>query len=162
MENVEQFAKWFEWILKKVLDWKMHGKKKIDEQVRLQDLKVPPEALLLQSNLKRSEESENTEENPDILKGTSNEPDDVNDILLTMSKIEQLEKRQKEIEEENKRKRQLLLKAIADRRQKTSEETLKLHNVQIELQRLDLLVAKDVKILRQAIDQASLEFSESR
>ena len=135
-------------------------KKKIEsEQVRLQ---VPPEALLLQSNLKKSEECENTEENPDILKGTSNEPDDVNDILLTMSKIEQLEKRQKEIEEENKRKRQLLLKAIADRRQKTSEETLKLHNVQIELQRLDLLVAKDVKILRQAIDQASLEFSESR
>ena len=108
-------------------------------------LEVPPEALLSKQKEEENIETDEIKENPDILEGTSNEESSIT------SKIDQLEKHQKQTEEENKRKRQLLVQAIADRRQRTSEEAKKLQNVQSELQRLDVIVAQDVKILRKTI-----------
>jgi len=97
----------------------------------------------------------NESQDPDILDGISEENGN-------LSKIEALELRQKQMEGDNKRKRQLLLQEIADRRQRTAEEAQKLAHVQTELQKIDLLVATDVKILRQTIEVASVEYMQAK
>ena len=48
------------------------------------------------------------------------------------------------------------------RRQRTAEEATKLAQVQTELQKIDLLVAQDVKILRQTIEVASVEYMQAK
>ena len=48
------------------------------------------------------------------------------------------------------------------RRQRTAEEAQKLAHVQTELQKIDLLVAQDVKILRQTIEVASVEYMQAK
>jgi len=125
---------------------------------------VPPGALLSSptissSTVEPAEPNESTKPNesqdPDILEGISEEN-------ASLSKIELLEQRQKQMEEDNKRKRVLLLKEIADRRQRTAEEASKLAHVQTELQKIDLLVAQDVKILRQTIEVASVEYMQAK
>jgi len=123
---------------------------------------VPPEALLssptISSTTTTTIESAKPNESsydPDILNGISEENGN-------LSKIESMELRQKQIEEGNKRKRLLLLQEIADRRQRTSEESTKLAHAQNELQKLDLLVAQDVKILRQTIEAASVEYMQAK
>jgi len=131
---------------------------------------VPPEALLSSPTISSSTEESakpnesskpnesaksNESQDPDILEGISE--DNVN-----LSKIELLEVRQKQMEEANKRKRVLLLQEIADRRQRTAEEANKLAHVQTELQKIDLLVAQDVRILRQTIEVASVEYLQAK
>ncbi|XP_045694338.1 RAB6-interacting golgin isoform X2 [Phyllostomus hastatus] len=66
------------------------------------------------------------------------------------------------MEEKNKRKKALLAKAIAERSKRTQAETLKLKRVQKELQALDDMVSADIGILRNRIDQASLDYSNAR
>ncbi|XP_058556050.1 RAB6-interacting golgin isoform X2 [Neofelis nebulosa] len=66
------------------------------------------------------------------------------------------------MEEKNKRKKALLAKAIAERSKRTQAETLKLKRIQKELQALDDMVSADIGILRNRIDQASLEYSYAR
>lgn len=123
---------------------------------------VPPEALLssptISSTTTTTTEPAKSNEpsyDPDLLNGISEEN-------ANLSKIELMELRQKQIEEGNKRKRLLLLQEIADRRQRTSEEATKLAHVQTELQKIDLLVAQDVKILRQTIEAASVEYMQAK
>ena len=68
---------------------------------------VPPEALLSSSQTLSSTNAANHQPilDPDILSGTSTDS----------PKVEVLQKRQKEIEEENNKKRQLLLDTINER-----------------------------------------------
>ncbi|XP_041628430.1 RAB6-interacting golgin isoform X2 [Vulpes lagopus] len=66
------------------------------------------------------------------------------------------------MEEKNKRKKALLAKAIAERSKRTQAEALKLKRIQKELQALDDMVSADIGILRNRIDQASLEYSYAR
>ncbi|XP_031544610.1 RAB6-interacting golgin isoform X2 [Vicugna pacos] len=63
------------------------------------------------------------------------------------------------MEEKNKRKKALLAKAIAERSKRTQAETMKLKRIQKELQALDDMVSADIGILRNRIDQASLDYS---
>ena len=105
--------------------------------------------------------------NPDILSGISedstlNNVDEDQQEAVTMTTAMDIQKRQKELEEENKTKRQLLTKAIADRRLKTTEENKMLTQCQNELQKMDLLVANDIGLLRKTIEEASIEFSEAQ
>ena len=100
--------------------------------------------------------------NPDILIGTLNNVDEDQQVAITMTTAQDIQKRQKELEEENKAKRQLLAKAIADRKLKTTEENKKLTQCQNELQKIDLLVASDIGLLRKTIEEASIEFSEAQ
>ncbi len=53
--------------------------------------------------------------NPDIIKGLEETDSPSKNPEETLSKVEQMQLRQKQIEEENKRKKALLAKAIADR-----------------------------------------------
>lgn len=66
------------------------------------------------------------------------------------------------MEEKNKRKKALLAQAIAERSKRTQAETIKLKRIQKELQALDDMVSADIGILRNRIDQASLEYSYAR
>lgn len=78
------------------------------------------------------------------------------------SRWEVLQQEQRLMEEKNKRKKALLAQAIAERSKKTQAETIKLKRIQKELQALDDMVSADIGILRNRIDQASLEYSYAR
>ncbi|XP_068219431.1 RAB6-interacting golgin isoform X2 [Palaemon carinicauda] len=76
--------------------------------------------------------------------------------------LEKFQKRQKMMEEQNRRRREILSKAIADRSRRTQSEAQKLKQIQSELAKLDTLLSTDVSILRDQIEVASLEFNEAQ
>ncbi|XP_039287070.1 RAB6-interacting golgin [Nilaparvata lugens] len=76
--------------------------------------------------------------------------------------LEEFETRQRMMEEQNKQRKEILKKAIADRARRTHEETKRLNEIEGELKKLDLLLSNDVAILRNQIESASLEFSEAQ
>lgn len=82
--------------------------------------------------------------------------------LQEKSRWEVLQQEQRVMEEKNKRKKALLAQAIAERSKRTQAETMKLKRIQKELQALDDMVSADIGILRNRIDQASLEYSYAR
>ncbi|XP_065505147.1 RAB6-interacting golgin isoform X2 [Caloenas nicobarica] len=82
--------------------------------------------------------------------------------LQEKSRWEILQQEQRLIEEKNKRKKALLARAIAERSKRTQAETAKLKRIQKELQALDDMVSADIGILRNRIDQASLDYSYAR
>ncbi|XP_048458144.1 RAB6-interacting golgin [Rhincodon typus] len=82
--------------------------------------------------------------------------------LRERSKLEQLQLEQRLMEEKNKRKKALLSKAIAERSKRTMEETVKLKQIQKELQTLDDLLSNDVNILRDRIEKTSLEYYQAK
>ncbi|XP_077013056.1 RAB6-interacting golgin isoform X3 [Tamandua tetradactyla] len=82
--------------------------------------------------------------------------------LQEKSRWEVLQQEQRLMEEKNKRKKALLAKAIAERSKRTQAETVKLKRIQKELQALDDMVSADIGILRNRIDQASLDYSYAR
>ena len=131
---------------------------------------LPPEARLSDPNTtihavsndtpkddSKDETNTNDPANPDILKGLSSD-----DIEINALSIEEVRIRQKQLEDENKAKRQLLTKAIADRRLRTSEETKRLHQIQSELQKMDLVVANDIRLLRKNIEEATIDFNDAQ
>ncbi|XP_059093024.1 RAB6-interacting golgin-like isoform X2 [Tigriopus californicus] len=78
------------------------------------------------------------------------------------SKIEIMQARQKQMEEENMKKKHILSQAIAERKQRTCEETEKLQRAQAELGQIDKCLSADVRLIRDEIETASLEFMESQ
>ncbi|XP_019503278.1 PREDICTED: RAB6-interacting golgin isoform X4 [Hipposideros armiger] len=82
--------------------------------------------------------------------------------LQEKSRWEVLQQEQRLMEEKNKRKKALLAKAIAERSKRTQAETMKLKRIQKELQALDDMVSADIGILRNRIDQASLDYSHAQ
>ncbi|KAM3839859.1 RAB6-interacting golgin isoform 1-T1 [Vipera latastei] len=82
--------------------------------------------------------------------------------LQEKSRWEILQQEQKLMEEKNKRKKAFLAKAVAERSKRTQAETVKLKRIQKQLQALDDMVSADIGILRNRIDQASLEYACAR
>ncbi|XP_065578326.1 RAB6-interacting golgin-like isoform X2 [Artemia franciscana] len=76
--------------------------------------------------------------------------------------LDEYEQRRKAIEEQNRKKKETISKALQARKQKTAEETKKLQCIQKEMQKLDALVSNEVAILRQSIEAASLRLSDSQ
>ena len=76
--------------------------------------------------------------------------------------MEAFQVKQKLIEEQNRRRKEMLNKAIVDRKKKTDSETKKLELVRQELEKIDLMLNTDVQFLRDSIEQASLEFMEAQ
>lgn len=112
----------------------------------------PPEALLSRQTAAKSKTTPMTEsaiKDPDVIEEALKE---------AFPKVEQKQKRQKEIEEENKKKRKLLLDTINERKKQTDAEEKKLAMIQLEIQKIDLLVSSDIKYLRSTIEEASLDF----
>ncbi|XP_060630332.2 RAB6-interacting golgin [Anolis sagrei] len=100
--------------------------------------------------------------NCDSLAGPSHTSGKKRMELQEKSRWEILQREQKLMEEKNKRKKALLAKAIAERSKRTQAETIKLNKIQKQLQALDAMVSADIGILRNRIDQASLDYSYAR
>ena len=66
------------------------------------------------------------------------------------------------IEEQNRKRKDMLSKAIKDRKKKKDSESKKLELVRQELEKIDLMLNTDVQFLRGSIEQASVEFMEAQ
>ncbi|CAK1550642.1 unnamed protein product [Leptosia nina] len=84
-----------------------------------------------------------------------------NEMETHKVKLEELQLRQKLMEEQNKRRKEMLARALADRTKQTEEEVQKLEKIKKELQVLDGQFSQDVAVLRKKIDQACLCYSEA-
>ncbi|XP_058495324.1 RAB6-interacting golgin [Solea solea] len=82
--------------------------------------------------------------------------------LREKTRLEQLQQEQKTMEENNKRKKALLAKTIAQMSKQTQAEAVKLKRIQKELQALDDMVSNDIGILRGRIEQASWDYTAAR
>ncbi|KAI1891484.1 hypothetical protein AGOR_G00144290 [Albula goreensis] len=82
--------------------------------------------------------------------------------LREKTRLEQLQREQRMIEEKNKRRKALLAHKIAEKSKQTQAEAVKLKRIQKELQALDDMVSNDIGILRGRIEQASWDYSTAR
>ncbi|KAL7888000.1 hypothetical protein AOLI_G00029740 [Acnodon oligacanthus] len=87
------------------------------------------------------------------------ELDKVEVELREKTRLQQLQWEQRVMEEKNKRRKALLAKTIAEKSKQTQAEAVKLKKIQKELQALDDSVSNDIAILRNLIEEASLEYS---
>lgn len=76
--------------------------------------------------------------------------------------LHELQTRQKLMEEQNRKRKELLSKALADRTKRTQEEAQRLNEIQNEFKKLDATLSSDVKILRKQIDLASVDYMEAQ
>lgn len=82
--------------------------------------------------------------------------------IQRMSKLSAFQEKQKLIEEQNRKKKEMLVRAINDRKKKTDSEAKKLDLVNQELQKIDVMLTSDVRFLRDSIEQASIDFTEAQ
>ena len=88
--------------------------------------------------------------------------DDTTADCPRISKLDAFQEKQKLIEEQNRKKKEMLVRAINDRKKKTDSEARKLDLVNQELQKIDLMLTSDVRFLRDSIEQASIDFTEAQ
>ncbi|XP_003723288.2 RAB6-interacting golgin [Strongylocentrotus purpuratus] len=77
-------------------------------------------------------------------------------------KLGEFQKKQKQMEEDNVRKKKLLFRAIADRKKKTQAEAKRLLYIQKELAKIETLLTNDVSILRDRIEEVSRDFNDAQ
>ncbi|XP_068695345.1 RAB6-interacting golgin-like [Montipora foliosa] len=77
---------------------------------------------------------------------------------IELSVLEKMQEKQKQMEEENKRKKAALQETIKKRYQRTQAEAQMLSLVQKELSHLDSLLSADVAILRDKIEESSRDY----
>ncbi|XP_075978757.1 golgin, RAB6 interacting [Anticarsia gemmatalis] len=100
-----------------------------------------------------------TDFTPDIVRGVENYSED--ELANHKAKLEELQLRQKLMEEQNKKRKEMLAKALADRTKQTAEEVMRLEKIKKELQVLDSQFSQDVSVLRGKIDQACLSYADA-
>ncbi|CAG4950854.1 unnamed protein product [Colias eurytheme] len=108
---------------------------------------------------KSNETGDNTNVAPDVIRCVDNYTED--ELVVHKVKLEELQLRQKLMEEQNKKRKEMLSKALADRTKQTEEEVQKLEKIKKELQVLDGQFSQDVAVLRKKIDQACISYSEA-
>ncbi|XP_052741935.1 RAB6-interacting golgin isoform X2 [Bicyclus anynana] len=96
---------------------------------------------------------------PDVVRCVENYTED--DLASHRAKLEELQLKQKLMEEQNKKRKEMLAKALADRTKQTEEEVQKLEKIKKELQVLDGQFSQDVAVLRKKIDQACLSYADA-
>lgn len=84
------------------------------------------------------------------------------EVKKEVSNVVQFQLQQKLIEDQNKKKKGLLTDAIFHRQKKAQQEAIRLKSIQKELGQLDAILHADVSVLRDKIEQASIDFSESQ
>ncbi|XP_063623149.1 RAB6-interacting golgin isoform X2 [Cydia splendana] len=96
---------------------------------------------------------------PDLVRSVDNYTED--ELASHGAKLEELQLKQKIMEEQNKKRKEMLAKALADRTKQTAEEVVRLEKIKKELQVLDGQFSQDVSVLRKKIDQACLSYAEA-
>lgn len=81
---------------------------------------------------------------------------------LEMSSLEQLQIKQKLIEDQNKKKQELIKQALHQKFKQTQNESVKLKDIQKQLNHLDQTLQTDVEVLRNKIDESCLLFSQAQ
>ncbi|XP_057368895.1 RAB6-interacting golgin-like [Daphnia carinata] len=116
-----------------------------------------------QANLKTQDVNHQIDESPCSQSPNAVIPVDLlqNGGKKDLVNLDEFEKKQKLIEEQNRLKKQMLAKALALRKMKTQTEALKLQKIQEELSKLDANLSNDVCILRSHIEMASAELAEA-
>eukprot|EP00056_Hartaetosiga_gracilis_P002790 m.56826 g.56826 ORF g.56826 m.56826 type:complete len:162 (+) comp11202_c2_seq1:656-1141(+) len=76
--------------------------------------------------------------------------------------LEEIERRKRKMEDENKRKQAELVRAIQSRRVKAISEANKLSQIQSELNSIQRNLSEDISILRGKIESASREYFEAK
>ena len=79
-----------------------------------------------------------------------------------MQSLEVFREQQKQMEEANRMRREMLSAALEAKRRATNAEQQKLHVVQRELLSLDQQLNADVAILRDKIENASREYRDAQ
>ncbi|KPJ02125.1 PREDICTED: RAB6-interacting golgin [Papilio xuthus] len=136
-----------------------------DKEEMVEDIKNEIEGENGESNSLSGEEIENSLDRrdsivtPDIVRGVENYSED--ELAAHRVKLQELQLKQKLMEEQNKKRKEMLSKALADRTRQTEEEVLRLEKIKKELQVLDGQFSHDVALLRKKIDQACLSYSEA-
>lgn len=104
------------------------------------------------------------DENKTPSETTDNKPNCTIDVVIDKKPIDLKEftVRQKQIEEQNNRRKELLSKALAAKTKQTQEEAKKLQEIQMEFKKLDADLSNDVKILRKQIELASVDYMEAQ
>ncbi|XP_050352006.1 RAB6-interacting golgin [Nymphalis io] len=110
-----------------------------------------------ESNVSSRKSSSNVA--PDVVRCVDNYTED--DLATHKIKLEELQLKQKLMEEQNKKRKEMLAKALADRTKQTEEEVVKLEKIKKELQILDGQFSQDVAVLRKKIDQACISYSDA-
>ncbi|KAM3960740.1 golgin, RAB6 interacting [Aphomia sociella] len=100
-----------------------------------------------------------TDTGPDVVRGVDNYTED--ELAAHRVKLEELQLKQKLMEEQNKKRKEMLAKALADRTKQTEEEVIRLEKIKKELQVLDGQFSQDVSVLRKKIDQACLSYTDA-
>lgn len=83
-------------------------------------------------------------------------------ISREINAVEQYRIQQKVMEEQNKKKKQLLAEALVARQKRTKQEAVKLQKIKQQLEHLDHILSVDVSIVRDRIEEASREFVEAQ
>ncbi|XP_063623148.1 RAB6-interacting golgin isoform X1 [Cydia splendana] len=102
---------------------------------------------------------------PDLVRSVDNYTED--ELASHGAKLEELQLKQKIMEEQNKKRKEMLAKALADSQpnrtetKQTAEEVVRLEKIKKELQVLDGQFSQDVSVLRKKIDQACLSYAEA-
>jgi len=141
-----------------------HVKLKIGENSSFEILETKPLPTSDASHLKAS--SESCQSSPASSSENGSQTTLPVDLLQNGEKkdpinLEEFEKKQKLIEEQNRLKKELLGKALALRQKKAEDEAQKLHQIKVELSRLDASLSNDVGILRSHIEVASAELTDA-
>lgn len=149
-----------------------HNQNKVvlNEKIKLNEGVELPESAKLQVNEPPCELKVDTthQQSGDIVQKPdeiSHENETVNNDITSTKKVKdlhELQTRQKLMEEQNRKRKELLAKALADRTKRTQEEAQRLNEIQIELKKLDATLSNDVKILRKQIDIASVDYMEAQ
>lgn len=142
------------------------------EQAAEDNLKISSKnsEKLEENNNKTKDEEENTEPSktpptppstPQEEKLTEELSKDVA-ISREINAVEQYRIQQKVMEEQNKKKKQLLAEALVARQKKTKQEAVKLQKIKQQLEHLDHILSIDVSIVRDKIEEASREYVEAQ
>lgn len=81
---------------------------------------------------------------------------------ITEIDLDEFQLRQKFLKEQNQKRKELLVKKIAEKAKKTEDEARQLKEIQGEFRQLNALLSSDVSILRHQIEVASVELLEAQ
>lgn len=112
-------------------------------------------------NTRPEENTENVKETAAVNLSSCNE-NNITQVERKPIDIDELQTRQKLMEEQNRRRKELLARAIADKKKRTQQEAQRLNEVQNEFKKLDAMLSSDVKLLRKRIEAASIEYMEAQ
>ncbi|XP_073946684.1 uncharacterized protein isoform X2 [Choristoneura fumiferana] len=125
--------------------------------LNIEDNVFPEETIEVNTDDKINRKKNSADVTPDLVRSNYMEDQSGNHSV----KIGELQLKQKIMEEQNKKRKEMLAKALADRTKQTEEEVIRLEKIKKELEVLDGQFSQEVSVLRKRIDQACLSYADA-